>query len=91
MEFNAKLRFIVTSDIHYKADTDVEKERFEKGMQKAYEYAAGESYKNIDAYFAVGDFANRGQEDEMLKFKKSLDAVIAPETKIILMLASHAL
>ena len=89
MEFNAKLRFIVTSDIHYKADTDVEKERFEKGMQKAYEYAAGESYKNIDAYFAVGDFANRGQEDEMLKFKKSLDAVIAPETKITLMLASH--
>lgn len=89
MGFDAKLRFIVTSDIHYKVDSDIEKDRFEKGMQKAYEYAAGESYKGIDAFFAVGDFANRGQADEMLKFKKSLDAVIAPETKITLMLASH--
>ncbi len=89
MGFNAKLRFIVTSDIHYKVDTDIEKERFEKGIKKAYEYASGESYKDIDAFFAVGDFANRGQADEMLKFKKSLDAVIRPETKVTLMLASH--
>lgn len=89
MNFNAKLRFIVTSDIHYKVDTDIEKERFEKGMKKAYEYAEQESYKNIDAFFAVGDFANRGQADEMQKFKESLDAAIMPETKITLMLASH--
>ncbi len=89
MEFNAKLRFIVTSDIHYKVDSDVEKERFEKGMKRAYEYASFQSYKKIDAFFAVGDFANRGQADEMLKFKESLDTVIRPETKITLMLASH--
>ncbi len=89
MKFNAKLRFIVTSDIHYKVDTDVEKERFEKGMLKAYEYAAGETYKGIDAFFAVGDFANSGSEEEMLKFKASLDKVIAPETNKIMMLASH--
>ena len=89
MSFNAKLRFIVTSDIHYKVDTDVEKERFEKGMKKAYEYAAAESYKSIDAFFAVGDFANRGQADEMMKFKASLDAVIKSETSVTLMLASH--
>lgn len=89
MDFKAKLRFIVTSDIHYKIDTDVEKERFEKGMQNAYKYAEEQSYKNIDAFFAVGDFANRGQADEMLKFKESLDKVIRPETKITLMLASH--
>ena len=89
MDFKAKLRFIVTSDIHYKIDTDVEKERFEKGMLDAYKYAEEQSYKNIDAFFAVGDFANRGQADEMLKFKESLDKVIRPETKITLMLASH--
>ncbi len=89
MDFNAKLRFIVTSDIHYKVDTDVEKDRFEKGMTKAYEYAKSSSYKKIDAFFAVGDFANSGREEEMLKFKASLDKVIAPETKKIMMLASH--
>ena len=89
MNFEAKLRFIVTSDIHYKVDSDVEKERFEKGMAKAYEYAETCSYKNIDAFFAVGDFANRGQRDEMIKFRESLDKAIRPETKISLMLASH--
>ncbi len=89
MSFDVKLRFIVTSDIHYKTDCDIEKERFEKGMKMAYDYAAKSSYKNIDAFFAVGDFANSGSEAEMLKFKNSLDSVIAPETKITLMLASH--
>ena len=47
---DVKLRFIVTSDIHYKVDTDVEKERFEKGMNMAYAYASGCAYKNIDAF-----------------------------------------
>ncbi len=84
-----KLRFIVTSDIHYKIDTDIEKERFEKGMRMAYDYAEGCLYKKIDAFFAVGDFANCGSEAEMLKFKASLDKVIKNETKITLMLASH--
>ena len=57
MDFNARLRFIVTSDIHYEADKDLEKERFEKGMKMAYDYAASCSYKNIDAFFeAVEEF-----------------------------------
>lgn len=86
---DVKLRFIVTSDIHYKTDTDVEKERFEKGMKLSYAYAEKSDYKKIDAFFAVGDFANCGSMEEMLKFKKSLDEVISPETKITLMLASH--
>ena len=89
MEFNTKLRFIVTSDIHYKVDEELEKERFEKGMKLAYDYASTCEYKNIDAFIAVGDFANCGSEGEMLKFKASLDKVIAPETKKVLTLASH--
>ncbi len=89
MSFKTKLRFIVTSDIHYKVDTDVEKERFEKGMIRAYEYAEKSDYKRIDAFFAVGDFANSGREEEMLKFKASLDKVITPDTTKIMMLASH--
>lgn len=86
---DTKLRFIVTSDIHYKVDTDIEKERFEKGIKMAYDYASRCDYKNIDAFFAVGDFANCGSEAEMIKFKESLDKVVLPETKITLMLASH--
>lgn len=89
MNFIPKLRFIVTSDIHYKVDVDIEKERFERGMKLAYDYAASSPYPNIDAFFAVGDFANCGSEGEMLKLKQSLDAVIHPETKITLMIASH--
>lgn len=89
MEFLPKLRFIVTSDIHYKTDEDISKDRFEKGMKMAYDYAAGCEYKNIDAFFAVGDFANSGKKEEMEKFKSSLDKCIAPETKKVLMLASH--
>ncbi len=89
MDFLPKLRFIVTSDIHYKIDEDLSRERFEKGMQLAYSYAENSSYKEIDAFFAVGDFANSGRKEEMLKFKASLDKVIKPETKKVLMLASH--
>ncbi len=89
MVFNTKLRFIVTSDIHYKIDEDLSCERFEKGMELAYKYALKSEYKSIDAFFAVGDFANSGREDEMLRFKASIDKCIAPETKTVLMLASH--
>ena len=89
MTFIPKLRFIVTSDIHYQVDNDVEKDRFEKGMQLAYNYAASTPYPKIDAFFAVGDFSNCGSEEEMRKFKKSLDRVIKPETKITLTTASH--
>lgn len=89
MDFVTKLRFIVTSDIHYKIDEDLSVERFEKGMKFAYDYASGCEYKNIDAFFAVGDFANSGKKEEMLRFKASLDKVIKPETKKVLMLASH--
>lgn len=89
MVFKTKLRFIVTSDIHYKVDDDIEKERFEKGMNLAYDYASKSDYKLIDGFFAVGDFVNSGTEAEMLKFKNSIDSVISKDTKICLMLASH--
>lgn len=89
MTNDIKIRFIVTSDIHYKENSDVEKERFEKGMKMAYEYAEKSPYKRIDAFFAVGDFAHGGSLIEMTKFKNSLDKVILPETKKCIMLASH--
>lgn len=89
MRFDPVFRMVVMSDIHYKADIPTEPERFKKGMELAYKYARKNSYSAIDALFVVGDFANRGQEDEMLLFKNSLSESVAPETETVLMLASH--
>lgn len=82
-------RMVVMSDIHYKADVATEPERFNRGMAYAYKYASESKYNKIDALYVVGDFANRGQEDEMQLFKKSLDENVASDTEVVLMLASH--
>lgn len=89
MDFEPVFRMVVMSDIHYKTDVPTEPERFKKGMASAYKYASDSAYKKIDALYVVGDFANRGQEDEMRLFKKSLDECVLPETETVLMLASH--
>lgn len=89
MSFLPVFRMIVTSDIHVHPDEDIQLERFSKGMKFAYDYASESEYKKIDAFFAVGDFADSGSEKEMLRFKAVLDESIAPETEKTLMLASH--
>lgn len=80
---------IVTSDIHVKTDTDKQIDRFKKGMNFAYSYANKSEYNKIDAFFAVGDFANSGSTEEMLRFKSALKEVIPECTDVTLMLASH--
>lgn len=89
MKFEPVIRFLATSDVHYKYGIEKEPERFERGMRLAYEYANNSSYKNIDALYVVGDFANSGSVKEMLRFRQSLRNVILPETEIVLTLASH--
>lgn len=88
-DFISIVRFIVTSDIHYKKESIKETERFEKGMRLAYEYARSSAYQGVDAFFAVGDFANSGSEWEYNRFKESLDKCIEPETIKVLTTASH--
>lgn len=89
MQFDPVLRFIVTSDIHYKVGVDTEVERFEKGMKMAFDYAAGKAYDKIDALYVVGDFANSGSEDEMKLFSSSLKNTIPADVPAVLMMASH--
>ncbi len=89
MSFLPVFRMIVTSDIHVKTNEDKQVERFRKGMKFAYDYANNSEYKNIDAFFAVGDFANSGSEEEMHRFKAVMQESIAQETDKTLMLASH--
>ena len=71
-EFTPIFRMIVTSDIHIQKD-DYQIERYRKGMKFAYEYAKAQPYNKIDAFFAVGDFANSGSEWEMLTFRELMD------------------
>lgn len=89
MDFSPILRFAVVSDIHYKAGQMTEVERFERGMDFLYSYASSCEYKAVDALYVVGDFANRGEEPEMLQFKASLEKVIDRNTVVNLSMASH--
>ncbi len=83
------LRFIAMSDLHFKVDEGEEPARFQAGMKMAYDYAAAQDYKKIDALYIVGDFANRGSEGEMRLVKQYIDENVHPETDVTLMLASH--
>lgn len=87
--FNPVLRFIVVSDVHYKDEHSVERERMAKAIQTAYELSEKESYNKVDALYVVGDFANSGTRTQMLAFKDTLDKNLKPETDYTLSLASH--
>lgn len=88
--FTPKIRFIVMSDVHVKPEKDCkELERLKKGLASAYKYAESCDYNKIDAFFVVGDFANRGAEQEMLNFKEVTDTYLKPETDMTIALASH--
>lgn len=88
--FKPKVRFAVMSDVHVKPDKSCkELERLRKGLEYAYEYAESDDYGRLDALYVVGDFANRGYEEEMLNFKEVLEEYIRPETEVVLSLASH--
>ena len=89
-DFKPALRFMVVSDVHYKDEPCVEEERMAKALQIAYRLSEeSESYKKLDAVYAVGDFANSGTETQMRKFKATLDKYCKEETQYCLMMASH--
>ncbi len=88
--FVPKIRLVVMSDIHVKSEKDCkELARLRKGLDFAYRYAEGCEYNKIDAFVAVGDFANSGAEQEFINFKEVLDEKLKSETEKILVMASH--
>lgn len=89
--FKPVLRFMVVSDIHYKDERTVERERFETAIKKAYEIAqSSDSYKKLDALYIVGDFANNGSEIQMRAIKETIDNFVnKDETLVRLTMASH--
>ena len=88
-QFNPKVRFLVVSDIHYQDHHTIQRDYFERGLELAYEYAEGASYKNLDALFVVGDLANTGTEVQMQAFSDSLQKCVKPETDVTLSIAKH--
>ncbi len=89
-DFNPILRFVAVSDVHYKDEHCIEEERMEKALKIAYRLSeAHPTYKRLDAVVANGDFANSGSETQMLKFKKTMEDCLKPETVYALDMASH--
>jgi len=88
-DFKPVLRFMVASDIHYKDEHSVERERMEKAIQSAYKLSEKEDYSALDAIIIVGDFANSGSEIQMKAFKKTLEDNLKPGTQAVLSMASH--
>ncbi|MGN1315929.1 MAG: metallophosphoesterase [Acutalibacteraceae bacterium] len=89
-DFKPILRFMVVSDVHYKDEECIEEERMASAIKTAYKLSEeSDSYKKLDALYVVGDFANSGTETQMLKFKKTLDENIKPETQYAITMASH--
>lgn len=87
--FKPVLRFLVVSDIHYKDENSVERERMDKALKTAYALAEKEEYSKLDALYVVGDFATRGSPVQMAAFKETLDNNIKEGTEVTLSLASH--
>ncbi|MBQ2972784.1 MAG: metallophosphoesterase [Clostridia bacterium] len=87
--FNPVLRFMVVSDVHYRDEHSVERERMELAIKTTYELSEKEKYSKLDALYVVGDFATSGSRTQMLAFKDTLDRNLKAETKVCLSMASH--
>ena len=87
--FEPVLRFMVVSDVHYKDEHTVERDRMQQAIRTAYALSEKESYSKLDALYVVGDFANSGTRAQMLAFKDTLDSNLKPGTDYTLSLASH--
>lgn len=88
-DFNPVLRFTVVSDVHYKDEHTVERERMEQAIKTSYALAEKENYSAVDALYVVGDFANNGSPTQMEAFRKTLDDNISPGTEVTVSIATH--
>lgn len=88
-DFKPVLRFMVVSDVHYKDEHTVERDRMELAIKTANELSEKEEYSKLDALYVVGDFANSGSRAQMLAFKETLDKNVKSETTVNLSMASH--
>ncbi len=88
-DFTPVLRFAVVSDVHYKDEHTIERDRMKQAIQTAYRLSDESEYKKLDAFYVVGDFANNGSPTQMKAFRQTLDENIRPGTVWNVSLASH--
>ncbi len=89
MSFLPVLRFIALSDVHYKNEPSVERDRMAAAIKLGYAFSENhESYQKLDALYVVGDFTDRGTEEQMTAFHDTLKAV-RQKTEVTITLASH--
>ena len=69
-DFNPVLRFMVCSDVHYKDEHTVERDRMALAIDRAYDLSESQAYSALDAVYVVGDFANSGSPAQMAAFRK---------------------
>lgn len=81
---------MAVSDIHYKNEPTVERERFAAAINIAQRISSEHpTYKNLDALCIVGDFANSGTRPQMKAIKATIDENLNPGTPYMMLLASH--
>ena len=88
-EFKTAFRFIVTSDNHVSAVTDLSAKRLDQLFKSSYAYAEKQEYDNIDAFVAVGDITNYGQPYEYTAWKSIVDKNVKEETTVITVMGNH--
>jgi len=89
-DFTPILRFAALSDVHYKDEPSVERERMAKALRIANRIAdEAPGYRGLDALCVVGDFATSGSETQFRAFKATLEGELRHETRAILSVASH--
>lgn len=85
------LRFAVMSDLHYNEKHPFVRDRFRSAMENIYNYCKEADYKNLDALYVVGDFADLGLKSQMQMFKDDCDKYVSADTKLVVTLANHEL
>ena len=75
-DFQAVFRIMVCSDVHYKDEPTVERERFALAIKTAYDIAQKDIvHPSLDGLFVVGDFTDQGSEIQMQAFFNTLKNV----------------
>lgn len=89
-DFTPILRFVVCSDVHLDCTNDQNREtKFQAVFTDTYKYAAKSSYKKLDAVIVAGDFANRGRDEEYIRFNELVNKNIKSETQLLTCLGNH--
>lgn len=88
-DFNPVLRFMVVSDVHYKDEHTIERDRMVSAIRTAYRLSDNDKYNKLDAIYVVGDFANSGSPEQMKAFRKTLDDEVRSDTVWNVSFASH--